>query len=68
MKIEMVCPFGVSVCLQYVSSIVVNASNPSSPSENGIDSNENSSSAMDQAMAATLAAIEIPEPITKNGI
>lgn len=48
-------------------SIVVNTSNPSSPNENGIDSNENSSSAMDQAMAATLAAIEIPETINKNG-
>lgn len=43
------------------------ASNPSSPAENGIDSNENSSSAMDQAMAATLAAIEVPEPQEASG-
>lgn len=43
------------------------ASNPTSPAENGTDSNENSSSAMDQAMAATLAAIEIPESHDKNG-
>lgn len=35
--------------------------------ENGPDSNENSSSALDQAMAATLAAIEIPDAPDKNG-
>lgn len=39
----------------------------SSPAENGADSNENSSSALDQAMAATLASIEIPESQDKNG-
>lgn len=43
-------------------------SNPSSPAENGIDSNENSSSALDQAMAATLAAIEVPETQESMGI
>lgn len=48
--------------------VAVNTSNTSSPAENGVDSNENSSSAMDQAMAATLAAIEIPESQDKNGI
>lgn len=48
--------------------IAVNTSNPTSPAENGVDSNENSSSALDQAMAATLAAIEVPEPQDKNGI
>lgn len=43
-------------------------SNPSSPADNGTDSNENSSSALDQAMAATLAAIEVPEPQDKSGL
>lgn len=38
-----------------------------SPAENGTDSNENSSSALDQAMAATLAAIEVPDSHTPNG-
>lgn len=38
-----------------------------SPAENGTDSNENSSSALDQAMAATLAAIEVPESNERNG-
>lgn len=45
----------------------VSTSNPTSPAENGTDSNENSSSALDQAMAATLASIEVPEPQEKNG-
>lgn len=44
------------------------SSNPSSPADNGTDSNENSSSALDQAMAATLAAIEVPEPQDKSGL
>lgn len=48
--------------------LVVNTSNPTSPAENGTDSNENSSSALDQAMAATLAAIEVPESQDKSGI
>lgn len=44
-------------------------SNPSSPADNnGTDSNDNSSSALDQAMAATLASIEVPEPQDKNGL
>lgn len=39
-----------------------------SPAENGVDVNENSSSsALDQAMAATLAAIEVPESQDKTG-
>lgn len=49
------------------NSIAVNKSNPTSPIENGVDSNENSSSALDQAMAATLAAIEVPETQDKSG-
>lgn len=53
---------------KYALFLIVNTSNTSSPAENGIDSNENSSSALDQAMAATLAAIEIPESHDKNGI
>lgn len=52
----------------FVFSNSVTTSNPASPAENGVDSNENSSSALDQAMAATLAAIEVPETIERNGI
>lgn len=57
----------LSQLIHFTITIVVNTSNPSSPAENGIDSNENSSSALDQAMAATLAAIEVPDSIDRNG-
>lgn len=39
----------------------------SSPAANTPGSNENSSSALDQAMAATLAAIEVPDPLPMGG-
>lgn len=50
-----------------IFDLLVPTSATSSPAENGPDSNENSSSALDQAMAATLAAIEVPEPQDKSG-
>lgn len=43
-----------------IPSVAKPLSDTSSPAD-GFDSNENSSSALDQAMAATLAAIEVPE-------
>lgn len=44
-------------------SVATPDTSAASPAANTPGSNENSSSALDQAMAATLASIEIPDPV-----
>lgn len=48
--------------LNFNIPVATSETSAASPS-NTPGSNENSSSALDQAMAATLAAIEVPDPV-----
>lgn len=60
-------PLGAAMPMMPPMGSVASAPTAAAPAkENGTESNENSSSAMDQAMAATLASIEVPDSADKS--